>query len=289
MKQNSTEYRKPIKFPGYVFFPEKNDHRKFDLLIKFLSTSEPSISNVYHFALSIRNKYVAVLLSYDEVLKQIKKWNEETEETKREGFSNGVQGILLAIKYEIYLNSIYSLCENLSLLVTNFYHKKGLSNKFDKQKEQFSNDKKSLDEAYSKILEKTDWYEEVHSIRSEATHFLTGLIFISDSNEAYYSSKKTYNTRKGAPKEINIESIETQVKNIQKDLELFLNEYSKHFIENKFNKNIPVGELCVRTDEGRTGFRSITLDDYLNKRSRKCAALDFNCPHKEKCSFDLIQ
>jgi hypothetical protein len=287
MEQNSSEYRKPIEYSGYVFFPEKNDFNEFDLLVKFLSTSESPIPNVFDFALSIRNKYVAVVLSYNEVLNQITRWNKELEEIKSAGFSLGIQGILLAIKYEIYLNSIYSLCENLSFLITKFYQQ-GLSPRFNKQKEQFLNDKKSIDQVYSEILKETEWYNEVHSIRSEATHFLSGIVFISDSNEPSYLTRETYNQRKCAPKNINVESVKAQIENIQNNLEIFLDRYSKHFKEMKFNKYTPISELCIRTEEGKLGYRSITLDDYLNGRPRKCISIEFNCPHQGQCKFDYI-
>lgn len=299
MTQNSTEYQEsinyseylpkylgsPIRFPGYTFIPEDKNYNEFDLFTKFLVTSEPQIPNVDNFAQSIINKAVAVKLAYNEVSKQVPNWIKENEAAKHFGFTIGAQGVLLAIKYEVYLNSIFSLCENLSFLVSKFYDKK-LSNKFITQRKQFLNDKRNLDEVYSKILEKATWYEEVHSIRSEATHFLTGLVNPSDSNEPCYSYKETYNRRSYAPEKINIENMETHVINLQHNLEEFLNDFSKHFRETKLNKDISVKEPCLITDERKILFRLITLDDYLNQRPRKCNELEFDCPHKEKCGSE---
>ncbi|MDD3247836.1 MAG: hypothetical protein PHF18_13470 [Methanosarcina sp.] len=282
MVQNNAIYQ---KFPGYVFFPENNNYSEFDLLVLFLSTSEIKVPDVSNFARSIRDKFVAVLVSYREVLEQIPVWDKENKKREIEGIPYDVQGILLTIRYEAYLNSIYGLCENLSFLVKKFYSNDVLSNSFDRQKKQFLNDKQKLDESYSKILEKTDWYVEVHAIRSEATHFLTGLISTSESSGPCYSYKKAYNQRKGAPNEINIENVEDHVKEIQRKLVLFLSEYSKHFINLKFNKDKTVRVICLRTDDGNELFYSITLNDYLNKRPRKCDTLEFDCPHKEKCKF----
>jgi len=294
--QNSKEYQEstnyseylpkypgsPIKFPGYMFIPENNNYNEFDLFTTFLVTCEPQIPNVDNFAQSIINKAVAVKLAYYEVKKQVPNWIEENEAAKYFGFTLGAQGVLLAIKYEVYLNSIYSLCENISFLVSKFYEK-GLSNKFIVQRKQFLNDKKNLDESYSKILERAAWYEEVHSIRSEATHFLTGLVNPSDSNEPCYSYKETYNGRGYAQEKINIKNVEMHVINLQRNLEEFLNAFSKHFREIKLNRDISVKEPCLITDERKILFRSITLDDYLNQRPRKCNELEFDCPHKEKC------
>lgn len=296
MTQNSKEYQEsinyseylpkypgsPIKFPGYMFIPENNNYNEFDLFTTFLVTCEPQIPNVDNFTQSIINKAVAVKLAYYEVLKQVPNWIKENKAAKYFGFTLGAQGVLLAIKYEVYLNSIYSLCENISFLVSKFYEK-GLSNKFITQRKQFLNDKKNLDESYSKILERADWYEEVHSIRSEATHFLTGLVNPSDSNEPCYSYKETYNGRGCAQEEINIKNVEMHVIDLQLNLEEFLNDFSKHFREIKLNRDISVKEPCLITDERKILFRSITLDDYLNQRPRKCNELEFDCPHKEKC------
>lgn len=298
MTQNSTESQEsinyseylpkypgsPIKFPRYMFIPENNNYNEFELFIAFLVTSEPQILNVDNFAQSIRNKAVAVKLAYNEVLlKQIPNWIKENEAAKHYGFTIGAQGVLLAIKYEVYLNSIYSLCENLSFLVKKFYPNQTLKDHFNSQKNQFLNNKKEVDEVYSKILEKTAWYEEVHSIRSEATHYLTGLINPSDSNEPCYSYKETYNRRNAAPEEINIKNVETHMIDLQRNLEEFLNYFSKHFRETKFNKDISVKEPCLITNERKILFRSTTLDDYLNHRPRKCNELEFDCPHKENC------
>jgi glutaredoxin-related protein len=296
MTQNSKEYQEsinyseylpkypgsPIEFPGYIFIPENNNYTEFDLFTTFLITCEPQILNVDNFARSIRNKAVAVKLAYNEVLKQVPNWIKENEAAKHFGFTIGVQGVLLAIKYEVYLNSIYSLCGNISFFVSKLYEK-GLSNRFIVQRKQFLNDKKNLDESYSNILEKAAWYDEVHSIRSEATHFLTGLINPSDSNEPCYLYKGTYNGRNDAPEKINIKNVETHVMDLQRNLEEFLNDFSKHFRETKFNKDISVKQPCLITDERKILFRSITLDDYLNQRPRKCNELEFDCPHKEKC------
>ena len=128
MTQNSTEYQEsinyseylpkypgsPIEFPGYIFIPENNNYTEFDLFTTFLVTCEPQTLNVDNFARSIRNKAVAVKLAYNEVLKQVPNWIKENEAANHFGFTIDAQGVLLAIKYEVYLNSIYSLCGNCS-------------------------------------------------------------------------------------------------------------------------------------------------------------------------------
>lgn len=283
-------YPDHINFPGYTYFPERNDYTEFELFCAFLFTArlETHTHNARDFSSPIHNKCMAVIICYNEVLNQIQKFNEETEETKKIGFSSGIQNMLLLTRYETYLNSIYSLCETLSFLVSCFYPNGTLSNKFDKQKKQFLTDKEKLDILYSKILKKTDWYDEVHAIRSETTHFLSGFIFISNLNEPGFLAKETYNQRKGAPKEINIESIESHVKSIQTGVYSFLNDYSHHFMKLKLNKHEPLGQICLRTDEGRTGFRSLTLSDCLNKRPKKCIAIEFDCPHRQKCKCEPI-
>src|SRR5665647_2115657 len=88
--------------------------------------------------------------------------------------------------------------------------------------------------------------------------------------------KKIYNQRKATPTKITIdeqvimESIEDNIKKINEDFNLFLDNYSKHFRELKFNKEIPVSEICLLTSERIEGYRSIALNDYINKKPRKC-------------------
>jgi len=276
---------------NYTFFPEINDYTNFELFLKFLGTAEPEIPNASNLRASMEYKAKALFIVYQETLNQIKKCHIEYEEIEKRGYGSSIHNTILKIEYMKYLNYIYSLCENLSYLVKKWNPEAKLKKGFNEQKMQYLTSKKTIDEFYSNLLEKAYWYDEIHLIRTEATHYLNGFIFISHSKEPGYLIKKIYNQRKATPTKITIdeqvimESIEDNIKKINEDFNLFLDNYSKHFRELKFNKEIPVSEICLLTSERIEGYRSIALNDYINKKPRKCKETLPNCPRKLKCNL----
>jgi hypothetical protein len=119
-------------------------------------------------------------------------------------------------------------------------------------------------------------------MRTEATHYLSGFIFISDDGEPGYLNIKPYSKRGKPLEKIEIEKIEKHVKETNNMLYSFVHEISMHFIEIRCNKEKPVGEICICG--GLTGVRTMTLKDYFLRNPPRCEALEFNCPVEEKCT-----
>jgi hypothetical protein len=72
-------------------------------------------------------------IMYQEVLQQIPKSIEEMVKIKEVGIGTGLESLILSMKYEVFLNSIYSLCENLSI-VAHYLHNRRLPLHFHDQK-----------------------------------------------------------------------------------------------------------------------------------------------------------
>jgi len=287
---------------SYQIIPLRYDYTYFELFLIYIRTIEPEIftETVIHYndpkkedlkisyadkwAESLRDKFNAVSILCNEVLYQIPRWKNELEQAKERGYGNTIQQIILLVKYETFLNSIYSFCENIGYLIKELYPKANLNNHFNDQKTNKLEKIKVFDEKYAKMLESSKWYDEAHSMRSEATHYLSGFIFISDMEEPGYLNDKVYSKRKGHAEKIEVENIEKHVREMYNNLYAFINEFSRHFIELRCNKEKPVGSLCLYGGGGLSGVRTMTLNDYFLRNPPRCEALEFNCPVEEKCN-----
>lgn len=273
----------------YQYFSPKNDFDNFNLFLKFLRTSKKMGKNNFSWAQSLDVKFRAIQILYNEVIAQIPKWQGEMEKVRIEGIASGIEGEMLTIRYEMFMNSIYGFCENLSYIVYQFYPQANLSRGFNDQKKQFllSDTRKSkriIDPDYSKILERTSWYNEIHDIRTESTHYLTGVIYSSGKGEpGYFNLPINGKTSISQESKISKESIRKHIHDIYQELSVFLDEFSKHFLQ-MCEGDQAVPKLCIRLSDGRTGWRTITLNDYLNGNPRKCAAMQFDCPYESCCN-----
>ena len=218
---------------------------------------------------------------FKEVEMQIPLCIKELEEGEKEGYTEGIECLKLALKYEVFLNSIYALCENLSRIVAYLYSEHSLPHGFREQKERFLG-KHDIDPVYSKILEEfTSWYLEVHSIRTESTHFLSGFITISESKIGYFNTPKS--KRKDSPKkEIQISDIEKHIKQVYERVIAFLSEFGKHFI-NVIDERAKIALPCLITSSGYMGVRQISLRGYKAGEAGICLTPKMDCPLKESC------
>ncbi len=182
-----------------------------DTFIFFLGANEMVLRDSFRWAMSISDKIGKFQIAYEDFYDQLPSWVEENKTIKEKGYGTIKESVKLALRYENFLNSIYSLCENFSHLIVAFYPGSNLPNGFYKQKKRFLTH--DIDARYKEILENTMWYDEVHAYRSEATHFLSGFITISDDGSPGYFNKPL-NKRNGAFTVISKEDIETHVKEI---------------------------------------------------------------------------
>jgi len=251
---------------------------KIDLLLLFMK-GDPRIPDAFSWSQSIRTKMNTVGILFDEVLEQIPKGIKELEEVNRSGYIEGMELLKLAIKYENYLNSIYSLCENIGKIVRFLYRERNLPDSFFDQKSRFLKER-DLNLDYAEILEKTNWCDEVHSIRGEAIHFLSGFVTISDATKLGYFNKPK-STRKGTPDRISIGDIEKHLRGIHEGVCTFLFAFGNTFIK-IINQDSRVAIPCIYRC-GLIGTYHISLREYLNNAPGICGTPKFDCPLKDSC------
>jgi hypothetical protein len=235
------------------------------------------ISDAFRWSFSIDAKITSIGILYEEVLAQIPKCLEDIRQTEEIGFGDTIEMQILSTKFEGLLNSIYALCENLSNVVHQLYRNR-VPVRFDDQKKRFL-EKRNIDAEYSAILEKIDWYDKVHSFRSEATHFLSGLIVISSPTHlGYFNVTKS----KGASMEIRIDNIEKFTKELYHDVRAFLSNYGDHLVK-IIEQDSVISQICCIVPKVGIGCRKISLKDAVNGQAGICATPDFNCPKKNNC------
>jgi hypothetical protein len=126
-------------------------------------------------------KINAVHFLSEDVKSQYHKAIKEKEELERDGKSSGIESTLLLIKFETMLNSIYSLSDNLAFIGYVLHPK--IKRSFNEQRNNIEK-YRNLYPEYSEYLDLfacTDWYDTLHTMRSESTHYLPGFIYHSDS------------------------------------------------------------------------------------------------------------
>jgi hypothetical protein len=258
---------------------EKSKLEKFNLLLQFMN-GDRRIPDAFRWGLSIHNKRIAMEILYREVVAQIPKCSCEMKQAE-EG-SQGIyrECIILAIKYEVFLNSIYSLCENLSNVVRYLYPSKNLPQHFREQKSRLLQDQ-SIDPDYTGVLSSTRWYDEIHGMRSETTHYLSGLIVISSSTKlGYFNVPK--GTRKDSPKDIRIQDIEGHIEQVHSDVLTFLNLFGNHFIK-VIDRENQIPQVCQSISMKIIGARRISLREHLNHESGICLTTKNPCPERDSC------
>nr|QNO54288.1 hypothetical protein FGBIHFOD_00028 [Methanosarcinales archaeon ANME-1 ERB7] len=252
---------------------------KIKLFLLFMK-GDQRISDAFDWSLAVSDKINAMKVLFEEVLEQLPQCFDELKEIKERGYGNDVECLKLARKYEIFLNSIYSLCENISRIVAYLYPDKNLPQNFFKQKNRFL--EQEIDSIYGEILVNTDWDDEVRSIRSEATHYLSGFITISSSTELGYFNKPK-SERKGTPKNISINDVEKHINQVYDNVCAFLSAFGDHFLK-IVNQDSRIALPCIRTSSGLIGTKSISLREYLNNEAGICLTSDFDCPLKDSCN-----
>ena len=251
----------------------------FDLFLDFFQVTGPNVIDAYQWSVALRLKVVKMHTAYEDVLRQIPIWQADNEQMQKTGFGSSKEGNILALRYETFLHSVYSLCETLSRITVRFYPT--LSHGFREQKNELLGKKNSVDPQYAKILETVVWFDEVHAIRSEATHFLSGFITISKNGEpGYFNTPK--NKREGSLQEISKESIEKHISEIYQNVATFLTQFGDHFIQ-KIDSNKKIVKPCLLNDEKFMGAREFTLNDVKNKKPGMCHMPLYQCPIRHSC------
>lgn len=264
----------------YVKFEDENISN-FHFLLEFLQVADPPIPDSFRWSMAIRDKIFKMNTAYEDVTRQIPVWSADHKEMEKTGHGSTKEGVILALRYETFLNSIYSLCEGLAFLVGEMYPKAKLSPHFNKQKKAFLSRKRDVDPSYAEILESQNWYDEVSAIRGEATHFLSGFIIISKEGEPGYFNKPK-GDRKGTPADISKESIEKHILEIYQNIDIFLLRFGDHFIQ-KINPDLRVPKICLLDGTKYVGARERSLNDIIHHRTGICHTPLYQCPIRHIC------
>lgn len=238
------------------------------------------LKNSFDFANSIKAKVNIVGVCLNELFYQLQPYEEEVKELKSKGYVEGNQHLILVVKYETFLNSIYGLMENIAQIVSKIYYKESLPRMFHDQKDRLLKNP-TIDQAYSNLLEQVEWYDEVRLMRSEFTHFLTGIIVsYGEDIPGYQNTPKS--TRKDALDKIEIKDIREHAQEIYNKLMEFLQGFGEHFLQ-IINKDVRIAEVCGITQNFLIGTKLISYDEKINGKPGICNTYKLDCPDATKC------
>lgn len=240
------------------FRPMKVEQSSIPSFMEFLhfARGDQRIAHNSDYLDSISKKLAVVNLCFQELSNCLPAYKEESEVLRKEGYVNGIGRLMIVVKYETLLNSIYSLMETIAKLVCLIYPKKSLPQRFHDQKDRFLKDK-TVDPTYSAILEKMDWDDEVRAIRAEATHYLSGLsVSYEPSVPGYFNKPKS--RRKETPNSnIEIKDVISHSEAIMKNLDSYLESFGSHFL-NVIDRDARVFQPCGITYGGRIAGKTLS-------------------------------
>ncbi len=216
---------------------------------------------------SLRQRLRMLTILRNEILELTQKDISEYKVTLDTGFGYDEFGGLLIIRYEAFLNQIYNITENISRINLFLFDSiKNPPQKFSRQKKQIRSGKLKLHPFYDEIIKnKIGWYEEVHTIRSNANHFLAGFrVFGRDESGEPVLEYINYNLS-----ESHVTNNEFKIKrNIVNDVIYFyrntlefLDEISQIYIE-LMDKDVQCAITFPYDD--RIEFREISFNEYIS-------------------------
>ena len=239
---------------------------------------------------SICNKWTAINLLRQEVIDQIPNWHKENEEIEARGYVSGFERTVLLIRYQTFLNIVYAICENLALLGCQFVPNLSPSYNAQIKKGKMAYLKEKYPQ-YAEVLEKNDWYEQMHIMRSESTHFFDGFVYINDIKKPGILFQNLINRREGvkADSKIDIPDIEVHVNDLTAGIDNYIKNlcaYLFTFIQDDFEMQTfchlqKKGEISLRI----FGPKVMTFAEYCNGGSWRCKATTFPCVLRDVCQY----
>jgi hypothetical protein len=227
-------------------------------------------------------KINAVSVLSTEVQSQYNKAVQAKEEMEKKGFGDGLESTLLLIKFETMLNSIYSLCDNLAFISQKL--QPGIARSFNDQRKKVGNYRAIYPQysEYLDLIENVTWYEMVHTMRTESTHYLPGLVFHSSSGLGIL-----YQNMEHSKEKIEIENISTYVVDLLREINEFLEKYGKYHLNKFIIESHTTFLPCFFPNPLGKGYsvggRVITFSQYMKKFPGKCQFRDIPCPRKNIC------
>jgi hypothetical protein len=271
------------KEPNEMVFKDYYDS-SFLIFIEFFPNLDcfNEIQKKYDWRGSLQTKLNAVSLLSEEVKSQYDKAMKAKEEMEIKGIGSGIESMLLLIKFETMLNSVYSLCDNLAFISQRLHPY--ITRSFNEQRKKIEN-YRTLYPKYSEyldIIESADWYEKLHTMRTESTHYLPGFVFHSPNGLGIL-----YQNMEHSDERIEIENIRDYVVTLLAEINIFLENYGKYHLHQFIEENHKIFYPClIPHPEGKgflAGGRVITYSEYMKKLPGKCQYRDIPCPRKNNC------
>ncbi len=249
-----------------------------ELFLKFM-VGDMRIPDAPYWSTSLRLKINAVGILQKRFLELIPKTSQKLVEMKSSGQVRLVMEYSeLIVLYDVFLNSVYSLFENISRVIR-FLLSNDLPESFSKQKKRFLKDLE-IDRDYAEILKTTSWYDEINPMRDEVVHYFSGLVTMGDSGRlGYINIPKS--RREDVLKEIKIDDVEKHVKQTCSNVGEFLLLFSNHFLK-ILNQSSRIPLVCLSSSDRIIGYRLISLKECLNDEEGVCLR-SYDCPKRATC------
>ncbi|MFA4877018.1 MAG: hypothetical protein WC586_06360 [Methanoregula sp.] len=262
-----------------VIFTDYNDSQ-FQTFLEFLINLK--FDNNYNWRNGLQTKINAVLHLSNEVKSQYYKAMKAKEEMEVKGFGSGLESELLLIKFETLLNSVYSLCDNLAFISYRLHP--GIKKMFNDQRKNVAKYRINYPEysEYIDLIESATWYEKLHTMRSESTHYLPGFVYHSKNGLGIL-----YRDMEHSDERIEIENIQEYIVNLIAEINDYLERYGNYHLKRFIDEGHKIFYPCfIPNPEGKgflVGGRVITYSEYMKKLPGKCQFRDIPCPRKNIC------
>lgn len=237
---------------------------------------------------SINNKWDSVGFLGKDVIDQIPNLVKDEEELQSKGSTSLTQRKLLLTKYKAFLNEIYAICENLACLgyvMIPDMNKRTYNEQLTKIK-----NNPNLSSQYAKILKENQWYEKMHIMRSENTHFFEGEMYINENKKPGIIFKNLINRRSGVTRstEIDVHDIEDDVNNLIQGVNSYIENlipFLFSFVEDRYY----MFDHCWMQFPGQKGYRVFgprrqSFIDFREGKKWECIS-SYPCPLKGKCPY----
>jgi len=250
--------------------------------LKFNKPEKIPIKNneTYDWKTSLRMKVNAVYLLSNEVNSQYNKALIANEELEIKGIISDLESTLLLIKFETLLNSVYSMCDNLAFVDQKLHP--GIKKLFNEQRKNISKYRVKYPEysEYLDLIERTEWYDTLHTMRSESVHYLPGFVYHSSTGLGILYQNMVHSKDR-----IEIDNINEYVTDLISHLNKFLEKYGEYHLKQFINERHETYFPCwIPKGAGfLVGGRVLTFFEYLNKLPGRCTALDVPCPNRKNC------
>jgi len=232
--------------PNKMLFNDYSDS-SFLTFLEFLTNLK--FDNNLNWRSSIRTKINSVSLLSDEVKFQYDKAMKAKEEMEVKGFGSGIESELLLIKFETMLNSVYSLCDNLAFISQKLHP--GIARSYNEQRKKIDTYRTIYPQysEYFDLISNVIWYEKLHTMRTESTHYLPGFVYPSKNGVGIL-----YRDMEHSDERIEIENIRDYVVTLLAEINIFLENYGNYHLHQFITEKHTTFHPCIIPNPEGKGF-----------------------------------